>query len=150
MTPGFNSLLGIRHIGLQEDRYWIELDAGDDHVHDMGFVHGGVILSLLDIAMARIVRHHCEGGPYMPTIEFSSSFLRPIQRGQLRACGAILKFSTMLCRAEGSVFDADGRNCASGRATFMTASQRGESAGEGGFPATKASATRAEISPDAI
>jgi uncharacterized protein (TIGR00369 family) len=119
MTTGFNALLGLTHIGLRGDRYWIEMDAGDDHVHELGFVHGGVILSLLDTAMARVVRHGREGLSYMPTIELSSSFLRPVGRGTLRACGAILSRSRTLCRAEGIVFDAEGRHGAMARGTFL-------------------------------
>ncbi|MHA3794149.1 PaaI family thioesterase [Sphingomonas sp. YL-JM2C] len=120
MATGFNALIGLRHIGLDDGRYWIEIDAGDAHVHERGFVHGGVILSLLDIAMARVVRHGEGGERYMPTIEFNASFLRPIEPGRLRACGTILKRSRTLCRAEATLFDAQGRPCASGRAAFVS------------------------------
>jgi len=119
MANGFNALLGVRHIGLRDDGYWIEIDAGDVHVHDKGLVHGGVILSLLDIAMSRAVRHAADPESYMPTIEFSTSFLRPLNRGIVRACGIVLAASRTLTRVEGKIVDADGRIAAIGRGTFM-------------------------------
>jgi uncharacterized protein (TIGR00369 family) len=111
MANGFNALLGVRHIGLRDDGYWIEIDAGDAHVHDKGLVHGGVILSLLDIAMSRAVRHAADPESYMPTIEFN--------RGIVRACGIVLAASRTLTRVEGKIVDADGRIAAIGRGTFM-------------------------------
>jgi len=120
MGKGFNALLGVTYIGMQDTGYWIEIEAGDEHVHDLGLVHGGVILSLLDIAMSRAVRHGLEAHIYMPTIEINASFLRPINRGVVRTCGTVKRMSKSLARVEGEVFDAQGRGCAIGRATFIS------------------------------
>lgn len=116
---GFNRLLGIRFLGAREDGYWIEIDAGDAHVHDKGLVHGGVILALLDTAMSRAVRDALDPGSYRPTIELSASFLRPLQPGVVRACGRVIHASRSLSRVEGKVVDTGGRIGATGRATFI-------------------------------
>ncbi|OCC25630.1 thioesterase [Croceicoccus estronivorus] len=116
---GFNSLLNVTFSGFEEGRYWIELEAGEHHVHEQGFVHGGVILSLLDIAMSRAARHGRPKDAYLPTIELTASFLRPLSPGRVRAWGMIRQQGRSLCRIEGMVLDDKGRSCASGRATFM-------------------------------
>lgn len=119
MLAGFNGLIGVTLQGVRDDAFWIEIDAGDDHVHEKGYVHGGVILSLLDIAMSRAAREGRSADAYLPTIEFSASFLRPIKRGSVSARGMVSATSNSLFRVDGSVLDADGRICATGRATFM-------------------------------
>lgn len=126
MTEGFNRLLGIQLKGVDSDGvFWIELMAGADHVHDKGFVHGGVILSLLDIAMSRASRHDREAGAYMPTIEFSASFVRPLKGGIVRARGKVTFASRSLTRVDGAVLDGDGRICAVARGAFMSPAHRG-------------------------
>lgn len=112
-------MLGVKHIGLREDGYWIEIDAGETHLHDKGFVHGGVILSLLDIAMSRAVRAGEDPDGYAPTIEINASFLRPLPQGLVRSRGKLIHGSKTLRRVEGAVLDAEGRISALGRATFM-------------------------------
>lgn len=119
MTAGFNALLGVRCLGMRNDEYWIELEADERHLHDMGTVHGGAILSLLDIAMSRAVRATLEPGSYMPTIELSASFLRPLEKGRISVSGKVLVGSKRLSRVEGRLFDSAGRTSAIGRATFM-------------------------------
>lgn len=119
MTAGFNALLGVRCLGMRNDEYWIELEADERHLHDMGTVHGGVILSLLDIAMSRAVRATLEPRSYMPTIELSASFLRPLEKGRISVSGKVLVGSKRLSRVEGRLFDSADRTSAIGRATFM-------------------------------
>jgi len=116
---GFNALLGVRHLGMRDDGYWIEIEAGETHLHDQHLVHGGVILALLDTAMSRAVRHALDVGSYRPTIELTASFLRPLTPGIVRAFGRVTHASKSLSRVEGSVVDAAGRIAATGRATFM-------------------------------
>lgn len=119
MSAGFNALLGVKHIGLREDGYWIEIEACQDHVHDEGYVHGGVVLSLLDIAMSRAVRAGEVSGSYAPTIEISASFLRPLKQGLVRSRGKLAHVSRTLRRVEGAVLDAEGRISALGHAAFI-------------------------------
>lgn len=118
---GFNALLGVRHLGMREDGYWIEIEAGEAHLHDQRLVHGGVILALLDTAMSRAVRHALDAGSYRPTIELTASFLRPLTPGIVRAFGRVIHASKSLSRVEGGIVDAAGRIAATGRATFMKA-----------------------------
>jgi uncharacterized protein (TIGR00369 family) len=119
-VPGFNALLGLDVVGFRDGRFWIGLDAGESHMHEKGFVHGGVVLALLDTAMSRAVRHDRPKGAYLPTIEFNASFLRPLGAGPVQAWGRIVQAGRTLVRAEGAVIDDDGRACAAGRATFIS------------------------------
>lgn len=59
--PGFHSLLGYRQVSWLENEAVIELALAPHHLNLGGVIHGGVLTSLLDIAMA-------EAGTYCPTL----------------------------------------------------------------------------------
>ena len=57
--PGFHNMLGYRQVSWEENEAVIELEIQADHLNLGGVIHGGVLTSLLDIAMA-------EAGTYCP------------------------------------------------------------------------------------
>jgi len=57
--PGFHNMLGYRQVSWEENEAVIELEIQADHLNLGGVIHGGVMTSLLDIAMA-------EAGTYCP------------------------------------------------------------------------------------
>src|SRR5690606_12160542 len=65
----------------------------DQHTNSFGVAHGGVIMTLLDVAMAHAARSlhkdRPDGGPGLVTIELKTTFMRPGQ-GVLRAQGSVL------------------------------------------------------------
>ncbi len=81
--------------------------------------HGGVIMTLLDVAMAHAARSvradERDGG--IATIEMKTSFLRPAE-GRLVAIGTLLHGSARMAFCEGSVRDAGGTLCAHATGTF--------------------------------
>jgi uncharacterized protein (TIGR00369 family) len=83
--------------------------------------HGGVLMTLLDVAMAHAARSAREGdpggGPGLATIEMKTSFLRAAE-GRLVATGTVLHATTEIAFCEGSVRDATGAICAHATGTF--------------------------------
>lgn len=113
---GLNALLGLRLIGMEGDGFAVALDIDDRHHHDLGLVHGGIYLTLADVAMARIAMHHLGGGN-VRTAELRTSFLRPFATGPIIARGRIVSAGRRLIFAEARI-EGDERLLATASATL--------------------------------
>jgi uncharacterized protein (TIGR00369 family) len=91
------------------------------HLNSWEVAHGGLLMTMLDVAMAHAARsiHAKEPGhgPGVVTVEMKTSFMRPAE-GRLTAKGALLHRSTTMAFCEGSVFDAAQQLCAHATGTF--------------------------------
>jgi len=80
--------------------------------------HGGVLMTLLDVAMARAATSLSSATSHsVVTVEMSTRFIKP-GRGALVAEGRILHAGKSLCSCEAHVRDADGDLVASAMGTF--------------------------------
>ena len=99
----------------------LRVDLADAHLNSWEVAHGGVLMTMLDVAMAHAARsihsHAPDHGPGVATIEMKTTFLRPAE-GALRAGGQLLHRTATLAFTEGSVHDDSGRLCAHATATF--------------------------------
>lgn len=102
----------------------LRLDLQTKHLNSWAVAHGGLMMTMLDVAMAHAARsvHIGEGGnlnagPGVVTIEMKTSFMRPGE-GELRAVGKLLHGTATLAFCEGSVFGPYGKLCAHATATF--------------------------------
>jgi uncharacterized protein (TIGR00369 family) len=99
----------------------LRIDLAEAHLNHWDVAHGGVLMTMLDVAMAHAARSiHAdlpERGPGVATIEMKTSFMRPAE-GRLRALGKLLHKSATMAFTEGSVFDEQDRLCAHATATF--------------------------------
>lgn len=97
----------------------VELDP--THLNSWAVAHGGVLMTLLDVAMANAARSarmaDPGGDPGIVTVEMKTSFMRP-GAGRLRATGRLLHGTATLSFCEASVFDAEDRLCAHATGTF--------------------------------
>jgi uncharacterized protein (TIGR00369 family) len=94
---------------------WVDLDAA--HLNTWDVAHGGVVMTMLDVAMALAARGGSDHTGGVATIEMKTSFLRPAEH-RLRALGKVLHKTATLCFCEASLFDDRGRLCASATGTF--------------------------------
>ena len=99
----------------------ISLDVRPEMQNSWNVAHGGVVMTLLDVAMAhaaRSVRDDADhGAPGIVTVEMKTSFLRPAV-GRLVATGHLLHGTKSMAFCEGSVHDASGALCAHATGTF--------------------------------
>lgn len=99
----------------------IRVDLADAHLNSFAVAHGGVLMTMLDVAMAHAARSVNSSdpaqGPGVVTVEMKTTFMRPGE-GRLTARGKLLQRTTTLAFTEGSVFDDQGRLCAHATATF--------------------------------
>ena len=98
----------------------IGLEVRPEMLNSWQVAHGGVVMTLLDVAMAhaaRSVRLGDERAAGIATIEMKTQFMRPAE-GRLVATGRLMHGGARLAFCEGSVHDAGGRLCAHATGTF--------------------------------
>lgn len=117
----FVEQLGLELHSMGDGQAELRVDLAEGHLNSWEVAHGGVLMTLLDVAMAhaaRSVHMQAEGmGPGVVTVEMKTSFMRPGE-GALRALGRLLHRSTTMAFCEGSVLDEQGRLVAHATATF--------------------------------
>lgn len=113
--------LGLELWAFADGEAELRLDLAEAHLNSWEVAHGGVLMTLLDVAMAHAARSvHAtavDHGPGVATIEMKTSFMRPAE-GTLRARGKLLHRTMTMAFCEGSVVDDAGHLCAHATATF--------------------------------
>lgn len=121
----FVQQLGFELHSVGDGEAELRLTVAEQHLNSWRVAHGGVVMTLLDVAMAHaarsVNRRDLETGPDLGpgvvTVEMKTSFMRPGE-GTLRALGKLLHRSATLAFCEGSVLAADGQLCAHATGTF--------------------------------
>ena len=108
------------HIALQvepgdEGTGSVYLDAGEQHLNAHGTVHGGVLASMIDVAMGTAVA--ASGGDSPVTVSLTVTYLEPGQPGRLEARAKVRKRGKRLIVVEAEVVQ-DGDVVADALATF--------------------------------
>ena len=90
----------------------------EEHCNLLAAAHGGVVMTLLDVAMARAAIS-AEAAPTgtVVTVEMSTRFLKPA-RGALVATGRTISVGRSLCTCEARLHQLDGTHVASAMGTF--------------------------------
>ncbi|OAI94829.1 MULTISPECIES: PaaI family thioesterase [Pseudomonas] len=96
------------------------VDLQRHHLNGGGQAHGGLMMTLLDMAMAAATRPLCKEPGFYVTVEMKSNFLRPGggTGGRLRARGTLRHASRTLAFCDGELLDHDGRLIATASGTF--------------------------------
>lgn len=123
----FVELLGFELLGIGDGQAEIAVELKEDLHNSFQVAHGGLTMTLLDVAMAHAARSvhlrlGADGempdlGPGAVTIEMKTSFLAP-GLGRLVARGRLLHRTATLAFCEGSVHAGNGRICAHATGTF--------------------------------
>jgi uncharacterized protein (TIGR00369 family) len=109
--------LGVQLVSAEGGRAELALDLQPRHMNSWGVGHGGVVMSLLDVAMARAGRSLEHDAPGTVTVEMKTSFFAPA-RGRLRALGRVLHRSVTMAYCEAELLDGDGNLVAKAMGTF--------------------------------
>lgn len=99
---GFKDVLGVSVEEAEEGRAQLSLEAADAHLNEGGTVHGGVLASLVDMAMGEAVRSRTEEGEVPATSQLTVTYLRPGTPGRLTVSAEVSKQGDELtiCQAE--------------------------------------------------
>jgi uncharacterized protein (TIGR00369 family) len=123
----FASLCGVEALGFENGKTRLRLALKPEHGNNLGIAHGGVICTLLDIAMGTAAR--CTIGVPVMTLDMQTSFIGP-GRGVLIGEGRVLRAgrSILFCEAEVTAEDT-GELIAKASGVFKPARTKGSADG---------------------
>ncbi len=95
----------------------VVVDADERHLNPHGTVHGGVLATMIDVAMGSAVAEGTDGIPV--TVSLTVTYLEPGKPGRLEAVARVRKRGKRLTMIEAEVTQ-DGDVVADALATFAT------------------------------
>ena len=112
----FLAWLDVRGLELREGRATLKLALRPELLNSLGAAHGGVVCTLLDVAMAAAARSE-DAKSRAVTIDMSVQFMRP-GSGELTATGTLLQLTKSFAFCEAVLRDAPGELLAMSTGTF--------------------------------
>ena len=113
--------LGFELLRLEPGIGEIAIDVREELTNSLGVAHGGLLMTLMDVAMAHAARSPVEPGgealQTVVTIEMKTSFMRP-GIGRLVGTGRRMHRTVSLAFCEASVVDARGHLVGHSTGTF--------------------------------
>ena len=116
----FVESLGIELQSYGDGQAELQIDLDEAHLNTRDVAHGGLVMTMLDVAMAMAARSAHAAGAFatgVATIEMKTSFMRPAEH-RLRAVAKLLHKTSTLAFCEASLFDGQGQLCANATGTF--------------------------------
>ena len=117
----FVELLGFELLRFEHGEAEIALALRDELTNSWSVAHGGVSMTLLDVAMAHAARAPGEDGVVeesgVVTVEMKTTFMRP-GLGRLLATGRRMHRTASMAFCEASLFGGDGELVAHATGTF--------------------------------
>ncbi len=113
----FVDMLGVQLVLAKDGNSEIVLPLDERHMNTWSIAHGGVTMTLADVALAMAARSLTDEGVGVVTVEMKVNFMQP-GRGELRAYGRVMHRSSTMAYCEGEVRDSDGNFVAKALGTF--------------------------------
>lgn len=111
--------LGFKLIDWKSGYAKLEMPVRDDHRNTVGYLHGGVISSLLDIAGAVAGSYGDAKESVSITVNLNVNFMAPHQARRVVAEGELVRTTTSLFFAQAKLFDPENnRLCATATGTY--------------------------------
>ena len=120
----FMATLGAQLVAVEKGQVQIEFAHLPELLQQHGYLHAGVMTSIVDSACGYSALTMIPEGAEVLTVEFKINFLRPAAGKRFLATGKVIKPGRTLIVAEGSVTDLDsGKEIAKMTATLINANQ---------------------------
>lgn len=117
-TSPFTELIGPVYIRTDDSVPVLGVRVTPDHANRRGRAHGGLLMTLADIALSRAVREHLPRGATLATADLHIAFLEALgQDDWLEATPSIDRVGRALIHGS-ALLHSDGRNVARAMATF--------------------------------
>jgi uncharacterized protein (TIGR00369 family) len=113
----FLTKIGMRRVRVGESVAVVALELLPDLLNNHGAGHGGVLMTLLDSAMANAALSRVDFTREVVTIDMHIGFMRPAT-GRLEATGRATGGGRSVCFCEAEVVDATGQIVAKAMGTF--------------------------------
>lgn len=105
----FAQLLGVEVVREDDEAVELALEARTELERSGGILHGGVMMSLLDMAMAGTVARTLAPGESTASVSITTDFLRPASQGRLLARGRLERRGKTMAFPVGELVDAEGK-----------------------------------------
>ncbi|GAX91262.1 PaaI family thioesterase [Effusibacillus lacus] len=115
----FDEFLGLQYERVSDNRVKIRLPLKPLFINSLGYVHGGIISSLADVAMSNILQPDENGIQTAVTVDLKTSFLKPAQGTVLVADAHTFKIGKNLMHAECHIFDDQNEIVAKSNGIFF-------------------------------
>lgn len=115
--------LGIRLVEASKARSVITLEKRPELVNSVGAMHGGAIMTMLDLVMTVAVRAHYGVAGSVITVDMSVGFVAPSQ-GDVIAEARVLHGGKSTCFCEAEAKDESGKLLAKAMGTFKAIGER--------------------------
>ena len=101
--------LGVEFLQMADGEAQVALDLAPRHMNSWHVSHGGLTMTLLDVAMSLAGRSLYPDAKAAVTVDMNTSFVQPGGRpgGRLIAKGKAFHRSTTMCFCEGEVWNGD-------------------------------------------
>src|ERR1700741_1444069 len=109
--------LGVELVSAGDGASEVVLVLRPEHLNTWAVSHGGITMTLADVALAMAARSVAGDGMGVVTVEMKVNFMQP-GRGELRATGRVLHRSTTMAYCEGEIRDSEGHFVAKALGTF--------------------------------
>ena len=106
-NSSFPEVMGTELSSTEEGRAVVSLQAEEWHLNASGTVHGGVVATLIDVAMAEALNTMTEEDEQPFTIEIKVNYMEPAQQGTLTATAQVRKGSKRATIVEAEVVHED-------------------------------------------
>jgi uncharacterized protein (TIGR00369 family) len=117
----FVEFCGIEAVEVSAGQTHLRLTLKPEHANNLGIAHGGILCTLLDVAMGTAARLSA-GGPVV-TLDMQTRFLNP-GRGTLDAVGRVTRGGSSILFCEADLHDGDGNPVASATGLLKTVAKR--------------------------
>ena len=116
-SPPFQHHLGIETVEAAEGRTLLRFTFRTEFGNRKGDVHGGVLATLMDLAISQAIRSAAPGIAGLSTINMTVNYLDTAS-GNLTARGRIIKVGRTIGVGEATCENADGRLVVQATGTF--------------------------------
>ena len=117
----FAAYCGVEEVDFVDGRTRVRVLPRPEHGNNLGIAHGGLICTLLDVAMGTAAR--CTLGVPVMTLDMQASFLSP-GRGELSGEGRVLRAGRSILFCEAEIRTASGELVAKGSGVFKAVRPR--------------------------
>lgn len=113
----FSEHLGLRVEHAHQGQSRVAMELRPEHLNNHARGHGGVVMTLLDCAMAHAALSRVDYAREVVTIDMHVAFMRPTE-GRLLAEGRASGGGRSVCFCEATITDASGEVAARAMGTF--------------------------------
>lgn len=124
-TAPFEDLLAITIEEAQQGRAVLSLPFKVKYAQGGGFLHGGVLTTLADTAVAMAIKTLLPEGTVFATTELTTRFLAPVKSGRVRAAATVTGPDGRTFCGDAIVTDESGREVARFSSVFRVARGQG-------------------------